>query len=122
MTIMSEIKDQGACKRSALTVSDRVGIMKDMRNSIVSKGVLYDSVARGTNTAESDVDVAMLVHGALDRDTEDKLSDFIVDMNIKYNRVFSVIDIDAERFFQWEAVTPFYQNVNKEGIVLWRAA
>ena len=72
MTIMSEIKDQGACKRSALTVSDRVGIMKDMRNSIVSKGVLYGSVARGTNTAESDVDVAMLVHGALDRDTEDK--------------------------------------------------
>ena len=71
MTIMSEIKDQGACKRSALTVSDRVGIMKDMRNSIVSKGVLYGSVARGTNTAESDVDVAMLVHGALDRDTED---------------------------------------------------
>ena len=72
MTIMSEIKDQGACKRSALTVSDRVGIMKDMRNSIVSKGVLYGSVARGTNTAESDVDVAMLVHGALDRDAEDK--------------------------------------------------
>lgn len=71
MTIMSEIKDQGACKRSALTVSDRAGIMKDMRNSIVSKGVLYSSVARGTNTAESDVDVTMLVHGALDRDTED---------------------------------------------------
>ena len=69
---MRENKDQGAGKRSALTVSDRVGIMKDMRNSIVSKGVLYGSVARGTNTAESDVDVAMLVHGALDRDTEDK--------------------------------------------------
>ena len=113
MTIMSEINDQGACKRSALTVSDRVGIMKDMRNSIVWKGVLYGSVARGTNTAESDVDVAMLVHGALDRDTEDKLSDFIVDMNIKYNRVFSVIDIDAEKFFQWEAVTPFYLNSSR---------
>ena len=95
-----------------------VSIYGDLLVSVI----LYGSVARGTNTAESDVDVAMLVHGALDRDTEDKLSDFIVDMNIKYDRVFSVIDIDAEKFFQWEAVTPFYQNVNKEGIVLWKAA
>ena len=61
MTIMSEIKDQGACKRSALTVSDRVGIMKDMRNSIVSKGVLYGSVARGTQTEESDIDIALML-------------------------------------------------------------
>ena len=97
------------------------GILAVMHDN-VERIVLYGSVVRGTNTAESDIDVAMLVHGALDRDTEDKLSDFIVDMNIKYDRVFSVIDIDAEKFFQWEAVTPFYQNVNKEGIVLWKAA
>lgn len=62
--------------------------------------VKHRELLRVEHTAESDVDVAMLVHGALGRDTEDKLSDFIVDMNIKYNRVFSVIDIDAEKFFQ----------------------
>lgn len=97
------------------------GILAVMHDN-VERIVLYGSVARGTNTAESDVDIAVLVHGTLNRDIEDRLSDFIVDMNIKYDRVFSVIDIDVEKFFQWEAVTPFYQNVNREGIVLWKAA
>lgn len=97
------------------------GILAVMHDN-VERIVLYGSVARGANTVESDVDVAMLVHGTLNRDMEDKLSDFIVDMNLKYDRVFSVIDIDVEKFFQWEAVTPFYQNVNREGIILWKAA
>ena len=46
------------------------GILAVMHDN-VERIVLYGSVARGTDTAESDVDVAMLVHGALDRDTED---------------------------------------------------
>lgn len=84
--------------------------------------VLYGSVARGTQTEESDVDVALIMNGQLDNQTEDKLSDFIVDMNLKYEKVFSVIDIDIEQFRKWENVLPFYKNVKKEGIVLWKAA
>ena len=84
--------------------------------------VLYGSYARGTNTSESDVDVALLLNGNLNEKTEDKLSDLIVDLNLKYDKVFSVIDIDYAVFKKWEKVTPFYKNVNKEGIVLWKAA
>jgi hypothetical protein len=36
--------------------------------------------------------------------------------------VFSVIDIDIDKFSTWETAMPFYQNVKKEGIVLWKAA
>ena len=97
------------------------GILAVMQKELV-RIVLYGSVARGTNTEESDVDVALIVKGTLDERTEDKLSDFIVDMNLKYDKVFSVIDIDAEKFFKWEAAVPFYQNVVREGIVLWQAA
>jgi hypothetical protein len=43
-------------------------------------------------------------------------------MNLKYDKVFSVIDINYEQFKKWEKVLPFYQNVNREGIVLWKAA
>ena len=75
------------------------GILEIMRPSL-AEIVLYGSVARGT-------------------DTEDMLSDFIVDMNLKYDRVFSVIDIDYAMFLKWKGVTPFYQNVAKDGIVLW---
>ena len=68
------------------------------------------------------MDIAILIKGNLDRDTEDNLSEFIVDMNLKYDKVFSVIDIDYAMFCKWEKVTPFYQNMNREGVVLWKAA
>ncbi len=97
------------------------GILSIMQEQLVSI-VLYGSVARGVNTEESDVDVALLMNGELGGDTEDKLSDFIVDMNLKYDKVFSIIDIDYQKFSTWESSIPFYQNVNKEGIVLWKAA
>ena len=97
------------------------GILEIMKSSLVQI-VLYGSVARGTNTEESDVDVALLIKGVLNKSTEELLSDFIVDMNLKHDKVFSVIDIDYDMFLKWKGVTPFYQNVTKEGIVLWKAA
>lgn len=87
----------------------------------IAKIILYGSAARGTDTEESDVDIALLMVKPLDRDTEDLLSDFIVDMNLKYDKVFSVIDIDYEHFQKWKHILPFYKNVNQEGIVLWYA-
>ena len=53
-----------------------------------------NSYARETNTSESDVDIALLLNGNLNENTEDKLSDLVVDLNLKYDKVFSVIDID----------------------------
>lgn len=96
------------------------GILSILESQVI-RIVLYGSVARGTNTAESDVDIALLLNGNLSRETEDKLSDLIVDLNLKYDIVLSVIDIDYEMFKKWEKVTPFYKNVNEEGVVLWKA-
>lgn len=87
----------------------------DIMGSRLSSIVLYGSVARGTNTEESDVDIALIMYGKLDFGTEDRLSDFIVDMNLKYDKVFSVIDIDIRHFQKWMKVLPFYQNVEREG-------
>lgn len=96
------------------------GILSILESQVI-RIVLYGSVARGTNTAESDVDIALLLNGNLSRETEDKLSDLIVDLNLKYDTVLSVIDIDYEMFKKWEKVIPFYKNVNEEGVVLWNA-
>ena len=63
-------------------------------NTQVIRIVLYGSYARETNTSESDVDIALLLNGNLNENTEDKLSDLVVDLNLKYDKVFSVIDID----------------------------
>ena len=84
--------------------------------------VLYGSTARGTADPDSDIDVALFLSSRPDALQEDQLSDLIVDLNLKYNAVFSVIDIDQETYLRWRAVTPFYQNVDREGVVLWKAA
>ena len=84
--------------------------------------VLYGSTARGTAKPESDIDIALFLTSPMDPGQEDRLSDMIADLNLKYDRVFSVVDIHQETFRKWLAVTPFYQNVEKEGIVLWKAA
>ena len=52
----------------------------------------------------------------------DQLSGLIVDLNLKYDKIFSVIDIDEQTYLKWRNVSPFYQNVDREGIVLWKAA
>ena len=91
-------------------------------NSNIEKVILYGSVARGRNDKDSDVDIMVIVKNELDKFTEDKLSDFIVDMNLKYDKVFSVIDVNVHEFIKWADTLPFYKNVNRDGIVLWTAA
>ncbi len=84
--------------------------------------VLYGSTARGTAEPESDIDIAIFLTHKLDARQEDELSSLIVELNLKYNKVFSVVDIDQETYQKWRSVAPFYRNVDKEGIVLWKAA
>ena len=94
--------------------------------SILSKEtvriVLYGSTARGDATQESNIDVAIFLNQKLSPEQEAHLIDVITGLNLKYDKVFSVIDIDQETFSKWKNVTPFYKNVEKEGIVLWEAA
>ena len=84
--------------------------------------VLYGSTARGTAEQESDIDIALFLNRHLTRVQEDMLSELIAELNLKYDKVFSVVDIDQETYMKWRAVSPFYQNMDKEGIVLWKAA
>ncbi len=46
----------------------------------------------------------------------------MIDGLLKQQSVISVIDIDYAVFKKREKVTPFYRNMNKEGIILWKAA
>ena len=38
------------------------------------------------------------------------------------NKVFSIVDIQAEELQKWGNVLPFFKNVAKDGVVLWKAA
>ena len=90
--------------------------------TVLLQVILYGSVARNTNTSESDIDIAVILDTNNTKDYEEALLDFIVDMNLKYDRVFSIIDIKVSDFIKWENSLPFFKNVKKDGVVLWKAA
>ena len=65
--------------------------------------VLYGSYARETYTSESDVDIAVLLNGNLNESTEDRLADLVVDLNLKYDKTFSVLILIWD-FLKWEKI------------------
>jgi predicted nucleotidyltransferase len=98
------------------------GGMADILGDTLETVILYGSYARGTQDEESDVDIALILRGKPDRETMDRLQDFLTDMDIKHGKLFSVVDIDEERFVRLQNVLPFYRNIQKEGVVLWKTA
>ncbi|OIQ12638.1 nucleotidyltransferase family protein [Neomoorella thermoacetica] len=79
---------------------------------------LFGSVARGTFTPESDIDILVIIQDE-NKITRDTIIETAVDINLKYDVVISPVIISAERFsrplFQ---ETYFYKSIQKEGIPL----
>lgn len=96
--------------------------LKNIYNERLISIILYGSVARGTETDNSDVDIAIILKNAKGQPLHDKLIDFTLDLDLKYDKVFSVIDIDYDEYTKWKDVLPFYKNVKKDGVILWKAA
>ena len=87
----------------------------------LDKVILYGSYARGDQTSESDVDIAVVIR----KDTErmhDKLLDLVVDYELDLAVTLSVVPIEYDNFVEWSKVLPFYKNIDREGIILWNAA
>ena len=89
--------------------------------NVLERIILYGSVARGTQTEESDVDIAVIVKRYM-KDMHDKMIDLTVELELEYNKVLSVLIIDYDNFREWEDVLPFYKNMKKDGTMLWSAA
>ena len=88
--------------------------LRDIFANNIEAIILYGSVARNESTPESDIDLAV--------ETKDRFICWAADMDLRYDRVFSIVDIEKENLQKWGKILPFYQNVQKEGIVLWKAA
>ena len=84
--------------------------------------VLYGSTARGTQTDESDVDVAILLHAGATKEMREQMLDLVVDLELACGKVLSVLWIDDEKFVEGKDTLPFYKNIRKDGVVLWQAA
>lgn len=104
------------------TVEELVnGLLKIFEGNILQI-ILYGSVARREATEDSDIDIAIILREKFDSKTKEKFITWAAGLDMKYEKVFSIIDIEKENLEKWGDILPFYKNVCQEGITLWKAA
>ena len=84
--------------------------------------ILYGSVARQEETEESDIDIAIIVENMQSAEIREKFIEWNSEMDMKYNKVFSIVDIEKTNMDKWGDILPFYKNIKEEGVVLWKTA
>ena len=88
----------------------------------VQEIILYGSVARNEAGEESDVDIAVILRKEFDEKARRRFTAWAAELDLKYDKVFSIVDIEQEKYSQWKTSLPFYRNISEEGIVLWKIA
>lgn len=109
-------------KQLMKTIHDMISELRSIYGDQIAEVVLYGSYARGTQTEESDVDIAIILMGKPTANVTNAMIDCVSSHELECGKVLSVIDIGWEKYNQWKDVLPFYKNIKKEGIVLWKAA
>ncbi len=94
----------------------------DIYGELLDSIILYGSYARGSEQEDSDVDIAILLKEPATHEMNDRVVDFVVDMELETGKVLSVLKIDLNKYTEWVSVLPFYKNIHDEGICLWKAA
>lgn len=88
--------------------------------SSLKKVILYGSYARGDYREGSDIDIMILT--SLSNDDIEKMENEIYDLafefQMKYFVDISVVIKNEEQFNYWLGAVPFYDNVQKEGVIL----
>ena len=101
-------------------------MFNDIINAILSimgddavKIILYGSVARGDNTWDSDVDIAVLTSKYYDCRAMKELFNSLWEYDLKYDTIFSIVPIQEKIFDSMKNEKLLYRNIEKDGITLW---
>ncbi len=81
--------------------------------------VVYGSYARGTQTEDSDIDVALMITSSI-KERRNLMVAIVSEYELLIGKTISAIEIEEDKYNKWKDVMPFYKNVRKEGIVLWK--
>jgi predicted nucleotidyltransferase len=80
--------------------------------------ILFGSRARGDEREESDWDLLILTDYQIGIEKERQFRDHLYDLELETGEPFSVFAYSKSDWNTKQRITPFYQNVNKEGIYL----
>ena len=94
--------------------------LKDIMGSKLTKVIVYGSYARGDYTEDSDIDI-MVLTTLTDKEIEQietEIYDLAFDFLMDYGVDINVVIKNEKQFNYWLGALPFYNNVQKEGVVL----
>lgn len=94
--------------------------VKEILGTDLSKVLLYGSYARGEQRENSDIDI-MILTTLTDTEIEKiepLIFDVVFEFEMEYSIDISVIIKNEDHFKYWLGALPFYDNVEKEGIVI----
>ena len=103
----------------ASSVGEMIKELRDIYGNLLFQVILYGYYARGEETEESDVDIALLIRGKADPEMTEKMLFCVSRSELACGKVLSVVDIDIKKYSEWSDTLPYYRNIKKEGIVLW---
>ena len=106
----------------AKRLSEMCILLSSVYGRALDRVILYGSYARGEQTDDSDVDIALMIKDTVTESTHDKMLDIIVDFELELEKTLSVIQIDQKNYLEWRNTLPFYRNIDREGVILWKAA
>lgn len=95
-------------------------IYQSVYGSDIVKILMYGSYARGTFTADSDLDVVAIVKGSRD-ELQRKLKtiwDYSCELELEYETILSPTVIPYEEFETYKQDMPYYRNIEQEGVAI----
>ena len=80
--------------------------------------ILYGSRARGDENPGSDWDILILTDAPVDMDIENAFRDKLYDLELETGEPLSIFIYSKLNWNSKQRITPYYQNITQEGIVL----
>ncbi|OFY92671.1 MAG: hypothetical protein A3K10_07495 [Bacteroidetes bacterium RIFCSPLOWO2_12_FULL_31_6] len=81
--------------------------------------ILYGSYARGDNRPDSDIDLLILLNKQKITMNEEHIIKYpLYDLAIETGQIISALVLPKDKWEQKHSITPFYENIQNEGIIL----
>ena len=103
---------------------DKKDIVSKIRKAVKSVEpdatvILYGSYARGEHTNQSDLDILVLLNKTkVSRKDEKRVKYPLYDIEYETGRIISPLVLSRKDWESRHKITPFYENVTKEGVEL----